>query len=82
MPRAMPNMPSVAMKGGTLSRAMRTPLTRPATQAAIRPTAAPLSKATHIGVVSGNEFMTVAAITAAMPMTQPAERSMPPEMMT
>ena len=44
-PRTMPNMPSVAMNGGTLTRATSTPFTSPGISATSKPAKTPASMA-------------------------------------
>ena len=65
----MPNMPSVAINGGTLRRAISSPLTRPAAQAAVKPTIAPASTTNQSGVPGGKRFIVIAATTDTMPIT-------------
>ncbi len=69
-------MPSVAMKGGILSFAIRIPLTIPASVPVTRPARVPSSTGRCQSV------MNTPVITAERVITVPMERSMPPVMMT
>src|SRR5579872_2812412 len=75
-PLATLSMPSVAMNGGSLSRAMTKPLTMPAAA----PVASPATIPSGIG--SCQLVMTTPAITADSDITVPIDRSMPPAMIT
>ena len=82
-PFATPYIPSVAMKGGTFSRATSSPLTRPGSSPAATPTAEPASMETSGAAAAAcSSRMTMAESTDESPITKPTEMSIPPVMMT
>ena len=83
IPRAMPYMPSVTIKAGTLSFEMMMPLMNPANDETITPPMMPVIMA-RIGEICAVYIpcMMSAETTAANPVVKPTERSIPPVMMT
>jgi hypothetical protein len=75
-PRVIPMTPSVAMNGGSRTRTIRIELSAPA--------ASPTVNAIAIEMPSGQSAPTnkLPQTTLASAMTEPGDRSMPPEMMT
>jgi hypothetical protein len=75
-------MPSVPMNGGTFRKATSIPLTMPGIAATATATSAPNSTASPSPMSGVAQLITCAATTAASPMMNPIDRSIPPEMMT
>jgi len=74
-PRAMPSIPSVAMKGGNFNRVISRPLMMPRTV----PTAMPISMANGIGKPLTSSWAVIAPDRARM---EPTDRSIPPVRIT
>ena len=73
-PRAMPNIPSVAMNGTTRRRVMTTPLTTP--------TSAPTRMPATTAKMTGSPALMPSAVTTPVSaIVEPTERSIPPLMM-
>ena len=75
MPRAIPSMPRVAMKGGILPLVMTMPLIQPANVPIARPAMAAMRGSTPFSISQP-------MVTALRARIEPTDRSIPPEMMT
>ena len=77
-PRTIPNMPSVAINGGTLTRATSKPLIKPGIKATSSPAKTPASIAYATSLpLSARSRITRAVVTDDKPTVQPMDRSMP-----
>ena len=70
------------MNGGTRSREISRPLTNPGMPATSTDTSSPSKTAIGRPISGPAQLITWAATTAASPMMNPIDRSIPPEMMT
>ena len=71
------------MKGGTLTRATSTPLTKPGISATSKPAKMPINMAKAMSLpLSARSRMTRAVVTDESPTVQPMDRSMPAVMIT